>query len=56
MSDIIIVVLLVMILGSASFYVYRAKKYGQKCIGCPEGKTCGLKSVRVTCGCGCQSR
>lgn len=35
MENIIITVLLVLIVGSAIFYIWRAKKRGSKCIGCP---------------------
>ena len=52
MTDIIIVAVLVLIIGSASFYIYRAKKSGQKCIGCPSSKECSGKS----CGCGCSDK
>lgn len=51
MTDIIIVAVLVLIIGSASLYIYRAKKSGQKCIGCPSSKECGSKN----CSCGCSS-
>lgn len=40
MEDIIVVAVMVLIVGLAALYVYRAKKRGQKCIGCPESKTC----------------
>ena len=49
MTDIIIIAVLVLIVGSASLYIYRAKKSGQKCIGCPHSKTCGSKN------CSCSS-
>ena len=42
-EDIIIVAVLVVVLGLAAWYVYKAKKSGQKCIGCPHSKTCGGK-------------
>ncbi len=52
MEDIIIVAVLVIILGLAGFYIYKAKKSGKKCIGCPDGCSCGSKS-----GCsGCCSK
>ena len=35
MTDIIFTVILAAILGSAAWYVYKAKKRGVKCIGCP---------------------
>ena len=41
MVDFIIAVIVLSIVGSAAFYIYRAKKNGAKCIGCPDSKTCG---------------
>ena len=41
MDNIFIIIAIVLIIGLASFYVYKAKKSGKKCIGCPEGCTCG---------------
>ena len=38
--DIIIVAVVVAILGLAGWYVYKARKSGKKCIGCPDAKTC----------------
>ena len=40
MTDILIIAVLAAILGGAGWYVYRAKKQGVKCIGCPDAKTC----------------
>ena len=48
MSDFIIIVVVAAILILAGLYVYKAKKSGQKCSGCPHSKTCGSKS----CNCG----
>ena len=48
MSDFIIIVVVAAILILAGRYVCKAKKNGQKCIGCPNSKTCGSKS----CNCG----
>ena len=39
-ESIIIVAVLVLIVGLAGGYVYKAKKSGAKCIGCPSAKTC----------------
>lgn len=44
MEDLIIIAVLLVIIGLASWYVIRAKKKGQKCIGCPASKTCGSKN------------
>ena len=40
MANVIIIAVAVSVVGLAVFYVYRAKKRGQKCIGCPYGKQC----------------
>lgn len=52
MDSIIIVAILVVIVGLAALYVYKAKKSGKKCIGCPDSGTCG-KNCGSSCGCGC---
>ena len=41
MENLILVVVLGLILGGAAGYVYKAKKKGIKCIGCPDGAKCG---------------
>lgn len=40
MIDYILIGVLLVIIGAAARYVYKAKKSGKKCIGCPEGCTC----------------
>ena len=35
MADIIVGVILVILVGAAGLYIYKAKKKGRKCIGCP---------------------
>ena len=47
MANIILGLVLLLIVGGASLYIYKAKKRGQTCIGCPHAKKCGSK-----CGCG----
>ena len=47
MTDLVIILVLVLIVGTAAGYVYRAKKKGSKCIGCPNSGSCG-----GSCGCG----
>ena len=47
MTDLLIVVIVAAIVALAGTYVYKAKKRGQTCIGCPHSKTCGRKN----CGC-----
>lgn len=41
MGDMIIILILAAILGGAAWYIYRAKKSGKKCIGCPNSGSCG---------------
>ena len=41
MTDWIIIAVLVVIVGAAARYVWKAKKSGKKCIGCPDGCACG---------------
>ncbi len=40
MDNIIAIVIIAVIVIAASGYVYKAKKSGKKCIGCPEGCNC----------------
>ena len=54
MEDLIIIAVLLVILGGAAWYVYKAKKSGKKCIGCPDGGSCPCgKGESSGCGCGC---
>ncbi len=43
MENVILIAVILLILGGASLYIYRAKKRGVKCIGCPEGPGCSGK-------------
>lgn len=47
MENFILIAILLIIIGLAAFYIYKAKKSGQKCIGCPHSKNCASKN----CGC-----
>jgi len=49
MTNFIIIAVVAAIIGLAAGYVYKAKKSGAKCIGCPDGCSCSSKG----CGCGC---
>jgi len=42
--EIIALVIIGIILFFASFYIYRSKKKGNKCIGCPYAKNCSKKN------------
>ena len=52
MADVIVVAILVVIVAAAVRYIYKAKKSGRKCIGCPDGCACSGKS-ESGCSCGC---
>ena len=39
-ENIILTAVLLLVIGSAAFYVYKAKRRGEKCIGCPYAKEC----------------
>ncbi|MBR6780150.1 MAG: FeoB-associated Cys-rich membrane protein [Clostridia bacterium] len=40
MDTVILILILLLIVGGAAFAVYRSKKKGQKCIGCPYSGQC----------------
>ena len=39
-ENLIAILILVIIIASSTVYLYKAKKRGQKCVGCPYSKTC----------------
>ncbi len=49
MIDLIIVAIVLIILCCAGIYIYKAKKSGKTCIGCPDGGQC--KKHKCNCGC-----
>ena len=53
--DLIVIVVIAVTVGLAAWYIYKAKKSGQKCIGCPDG-TCSSCSSCAGCSCGCGSK
>ena len=53
MTDFIVVVILAVILTAAVRYVYKAKRSGAKCIGCPMGAACSRCGGGPSAGCGC---
>ncbi|MBE5794896.1 MAG: FeoB-associated Cys-rich membrane protein [Clostridiales bacterium] len=46
MTNLIVILILCLIVGASAFYIIKAKKQGQKCIGCPYARECASK------GCG----
>lgn len=53
MQDLAVAAVIILIVGLAVLYVYKAKKSGKKCIGCPEGCSCTKTDKNGKCGCGC---
>ena len=55
--NIILIVVLVLILGGAALYIVRAKRRGQRCIGCPDASRCsgGCSGCNQPEGC-CQPK
>ena len=49
--DVVVIAVILAIVGAAALYVYKAKKSGRKCIGCPDAASCSAKGNG--CGCGC---
>ena len=49
LQNIILIALLVLIVALSGLYVYKAKKSGAKCVGCPAGRECGKNGG--CCGC-----
>ena len=40
MENLIIILIVVAVIGLAGFYIYKSKKSGKKCIGCPDSGAC----------------
>ncbi|MBP3479595.1 MAG: FeoB-associated Cys-rich membrane protein [Oscillospiraceae bacterium] len=47
--DYVIIAVILVIVGVAAWSIYKAKKSGKKCIGCPDSCACSSGN----CGCGC---
>ena len=47
--DIVILLIVAAVLGLSVWFIYKSKKAGKKCIGCPHSDTC-------TGGCGCNEK
>lgn len=50
-ADYIVLAVIIAIIGGAALYIYKAKKKGIKCIGCPEGANCGGNCSGGCAGC-----
>ena len=52
MENVIVIIVLAVTIGLAAGYIYKAKKSGKKCIGCPDSG-CSCKGGKSSCGGGC---
>lgn len=50
-ADYIVLAIIALAIGGAVAYIIRAKKSGQKCIGCPYSKSCS-----GGCNCGAEKK
>ena len=50
-TNIILIVVIAAIVGLAVFYIIKAKKSGNKCIGCPDSAVCSQKKCEGGFGC-----
>lgn len=55
MKDLILVLVIALILGLVIFYLWRARKKGVKCVGCPDSGSCSVQCAGCS-GCGCSGR
>ncbi len=51
LTDIIVIAVIVLVVGSALAYIIKAKKSGKKCIGCPDSCSCSAKESGNGCSC-----
>ena len=51
-GEIIAIIAVLIIVGGAVAYIVKAKRSGQKCIGCPDGKTCSGRCSGCQGSCG----
>ncbi len=49
MVDMVMIAVIGAILGAAGWYIYKSKKSGKKCIGCPD--SCACSSGNCSGGC-----
>lgn len=55
MENIIIIAVIALIIVLAVGYIYKEKKKGKKCIGCPYAAECASKNSSSECSCGSPS-
>ena len=49
-TDVIVILVLVAILGTALMYMRKEKKKGVTCIGCPDADVCAKRRAGQSCG------
>ncbi len=49
MENVILIAIIFIAVGGALRYIYKAKKNGQACIGCPNSKQCGRNQCNGDC-------
>ncbi len=50
MKDFVVLIIVAVIVVLACLYIYKAKKNGKKCIGCPYADKCGKNEQLSCCG------
>ena len=51
MENILLIAVLLLSVGGAARYIWREKRKGKKCIGCPYSDSCSAKSCASMCDC-----
>lgn len=49
LTDVLIIIFVLAIIGAAAFYIRKEKRQG-KCVGCPYAKECAAKRSGQSCG------
>ena len=49
--DYVILAIVALVLGLAAYFIYRSKKSGKRCIGCPDSGKCSGQCAGCHCGC-----
>lgn len=53
MVNVVVTIILAAIVGGAGLYIYKAKKSGAHCIGCPDAKACAAGRREGGCSGSC---
>ncbi len=55
MTDLFVIGIILLLVGIAAAYIWRSKKNGAKCIGCPSGCKCSGKRGHTACNYACHN-